>query len=85
VAEHLCSVLGNPERDIMIVKGPVDALDHASPYPAYGSKMCIDATRKWREEGYLRELPEEAVMSEEIKAKVEKVWKKIEEQMRRLK
>ncbi|WP_333570522.1 menaquinone biosynthesis decarboxylase [Thermodesulfobacterium commune] len=87
ISEVLFYMSGNvdPERDIMIVKGPVDALDHASPYPAYGSKMCIDATRKWREEGYLREWPEEAVMSDEIKAKVEKGWKKIEEQMRRVK
>jgi len=77
--EALFYMSGNvdPERDIMIVKGPVDVLDHASPYQAFGSKMCIDATRKWKEEGYNRDWPDEAIMTDEIKKKVDKIWKKI--------
>ncbi|NPA39256.1 MAG: menaquinone biosynthesis decarboxylase [Thermodesulfobacteria bacterium] len=79
LSEVLFYMCGNvdPERDIMIVKGPVDALDHASPYPAYGSKMCIDATRKWKEEGFTRQWPEETEMSPEVKEKVDKIWKKL--------
>lgn len=73
---YLCANV-DPARDIMIVKGPVDVLDHASPEVGFGSKMCIDATRKWREEGYTREWPEEAVMSEEVKRKVDKILRNL--------
>lgn len=62
-------------RDVMIVEGPLDALDHSSPLPHYGSKMGIDATRKWKEEGHMREWPEDIVMSEDIKALVDGKWK----------
>ena len=44
----------DPERDIQFVMGPVDSLDHASRLPNYGSKMGIDATRKWPGEGFTR-------------------------------
>ena len=37
--------------------GPVDSLDHASRLPNYGSKMGIDATRKWPGEGFTRPWP----------------------------
>ena len=47
----------DPERDVELVRGPVDELDHASPFPCYGSKMGIDATRKWPSEGYTRTWP----------------------------
>ena len=30
----------------------MDALDHAAPYFAYGSKVGFDATRKWPGEGW---------------------------------
>lgn len=73
---YLCANV-DPARDIMIVKGPVDVLDHASPEVGFGSKMCIDATKKWREEGYTREWPEEAVMSEDVKRKVDKILRNL--------
>jgi len=62
-------------RDVLIVDGPLDALDHSSPMPYYGAKMGIDATRKWPAEGHPREWPEDIVMSEEIKALVDRKWK----------
>jgi 4-hydroxy-3-polyprenylbenzoate decarboxylase len=65
----------DPRRDTMIVDGPVDALEHASPVPHYGSKMGIDATRKWASEGFAREWPEDIVMPEEITALVTRRWK----------
>jgi len=65
----------DPRRDTMIVDGPVDALEHASPIPHYGSKMGIDATRKWASEGFAREWPEDIRMHEEIVELVTRRWK----------
>jgi 4-hydroxy-3-polyprenylbenzoate decarboxylase len=65
----------DPRRDTMIVDGPVDALEHASPIPHYGSKMGIDATRKWASEGFAREWPEDIRMHEEIVERVTRRWK----------
>ena len=50
VWKALCAI--DPERDIQFVLGPVDTLDHAARRQDFGSKMGIDATRKWVEEGY---------------------------------
>ena len=47
----------DPQRDIEFVMGPVDSLDHASRLPNYGSKMGVDATRKWPAEGFTRPWP----------------------------
>ena len=65
----------DPERDITFVKGPIDVLDHASPLMAFGTKMGVDATRKWPDEGFTREWPDVLTMPTEIKAKVDKLWK----------
>lgn len=73
---HLWSNV-DPERDTFVVKGPLDALDHSSPTPRYGSKMGIDATRKWPEEGHPRPWPEEILMSEEVKRRVDTLWKEL--------
>lgn len=72
-------VLNNVDwkRDVLITEGPVDALDHSASFPRYGSKMGIDATRKSREEGMMRDWPEEIEMSEEIKRLVDEKWGKI--------
>jgi len=51
----------DPERDIQFTMGPVDSLDHASRLPDYGSKMGVDATRKWKEEGFVRPWPDRIV------------------------
>jgi 4-hydroxy-3-polyprenylbenzoate decarboxylase len=47
----------DPERDIQFTRGPMDDLENASDLPAFGSKMGIDATRKWPSEGFTREWP----------------------------
>jgi 4-hydroxy-3-polyprenylbenzoate decarboxylase len=65
----------DPERDIEFVMGPVDVLDHASRLLGYGSHMGVDATRKWKEEGFMRPWPEEIIMSPEIKQLVTQRWK----------
>ncbi len=64
----------DPERDIELVKGPVDELDFASRLPCYGSKIGIDATRKWKEEGFDRRWPDEIVMSADVRKKVDALW-----------
>jgi 4-hydroxy-3-polyprenylbenzoate decarboxylase len=70
-------VLNNVDwkRDTVFADGPLDALDHAANWPRYGSKMGIDATRKTREEGMMRDWPDEIFMSEEIKKLVDSRWK----------
>ncbi|MDI3281243.1 MAG: menaquinone biosynthesis decarboxylase [Bacillota bacterium] len=65
----------DPARDLSIVKGPIETLDHASPLPRYGSKVGIDATRKWPSEGFARPWPEEIKMSQEIVERVTRRWK----------
>ncbi|HMC32546.1 MAG TPA: UbiD family decarboxylase [Candidatus Angelobacter sp.] len=65
----------DPERDIQFTLGPVDSLDHASRLPNFGSKMGIDATRKWPTEGFTRPWPDEILMDENTKALVDKKWK----------
>ncbi len=57
----------DPERDVRFTMGPVDVLDHASRAFTYGSKMGIDATRKWKEEGFDREWPDRITMDEATK------------------
>jgi 4-hydroxy-3-polyprenylbenzoate decarboxylase len=64
----------DPERDIQFTLGPVDSLDHASRLPDFGSKMGIDATRKWPTEGFDRPWPEEILMDAKTKALVDKKW-----------
>lgn len=69
--------LGNnidPSRDLTIVKGPLDALDHASPYPHFGSKLGVDATKKLPDEGHPRAWPPDIEMTEEIKRLVDGKW-----------
>lgn len=76
-AEVAWKALNNidPQRDIEFVLGPVDSLDHASRMPNWGSKMGIDATRKWPEEGFTRPWPDVIKMSDEVKARVDRLWK----------
>lgn len=33
-------------RDLLFSRGPLDVLDHTSPEPGFGGKLCIDATGK---------------------------------------
>ena len=66
----------DPERDIQFVMGPVDSLDHSSRLQNYGSKMGIDATRKWPGEGFTRPWPDVIEMSAEVKKRVDELWKR---------
>jgi 4-hydroxy-3-polyprenylbenzoate decarboxylase len=66
----------DPERDIQFTLGPVDSLDHSSRLPNFGSKMGIDATRKWPGEGFTRPWPGEIRMSAAVKQRVDELWKR---------
>jgi 4-hydroxy-3-polyprenylbenzoate decarboxylase len=66
----------DPQRDIEFCLGPVDSLDHASRLPNFGSKMGVDATRKWPEEGFQRPWPGVIRMSEEVRRRVDELWRK---------
>ena len=67
----------DPKRDLFFVEGPVDTLNHAAPVRDYGSKVGIDATAKWKEEGYARTWPEDITMDETTKKTVDAVWASI--------
>jgi 4-hydroxy-3-polyprenylbenzoate decarboxylase len=79
IGEVALKALNNidPERDIQFTMGPIDSLDHASRLPNYGSKMGIDATRKWSTEGFARPWPDEIRMDATTKAAVDKKWKSL--------
>jgi 4-hydroxy-3-polyprenylbenzoate decarboxylase len=76
MAEVAWHVFNNtdPKRDMMFAEGPMDILDHATPMWALGSKVGIDATKKWAEEGFTRDWPDEIAMSEDIQKTVTQRW-----------
>jgi len=67
----------DPERDIEFTTGPADVLDHAAHLPGLGSKMGIDATRTWRDEGFDRVWPDPIEMSPEVKQRVDEMWDRL--------
>jgi 4-hydroxy-3-polyprenylbenzoate decarboxylase len=64
----------DPERDTRFTMGPVDVLDHSSRTFTYGSKMGLDATRKWPEEGFTRDWPKRIEMDDATRARVDAMW-----------
>lgn len=67
----------DPQRDMLFSEGPMDILDHATPLWAYGSKVGIDATKKWPTEGFTRDWPNEIDMPADLKAKVDARWSEL--------
>ncbi len=64
----------DPARDITVLENtPIDYLDFASPVSGLGSKIGFDATNKWPGET-TREWGVPIDMSEEIKAKIDRMW-----------
>ena len=64
----------DPQRDLQFMMGPIETLDHASRAAAYGSKVGIDATRKWEEEGFTRDWPDQIIMDPATKERVARRW-----------
>ena len=79
LAEVTLRVANNidPERDIQFTLGPIDSLDHSSRLPNFGSKMGIDATRKWAAEGFTRPWPPMLEQDAHVKAKVDALWSRL--------
>lgn len=65
----------DPKRDMAFTEGPLDELDIAASQDLFGSKVGVDCTRKWPEEGMQRPWPDDIVMSEDIKEKVSRRWR----------
>jgi 4-hydroxy-3-polyprenylbenzoate decarboxylase len=76
LSEVAWRVLGNVDwrRDVTIVDGPADQLDHSSLRESFGGKIGIDATAKNHEDGHDRGWPQELVMTPEIQALVDQKW-----------
>jgi 4-hydroxy-3-polyprenylbenzoate decarboxylase len=65
----------DPARDTLIVENtPIDYLDFASPISGLGGKMGLDATNKWPGETN-REWGKPIAMDEEVKERVDEIWK----------
>ncbi|MGH9725477.1 MAG: menaquinone biosynthesis decarboxylase [Candidatus Acidiferrales bacterium] len=75
VWKALCAI--DPERDVQFVLGPVDSLDHAARRQDFGSKMGVDATRKFPEEGFSGRWPDEIKMDEATKKRMDSVWQQL--------
>jgi 4-hydroxy-3-polyprenylbenzoate decarboxylase len=71
--------LGNVDwaRDVVVSRGPVDHLDHASYAHSYGGKIGVDATAKLPEEGYARGWPQPVGMTPEVRARVDEIWEQL--------
>ena len=76
-SELLWRVTANidPIRDITILEGPLDDLDHSARTRKYGSKVGIDATSKTHLDGNQRGWPEDVVMDDITKSNVDLKWK----------
>jgi len=70
--------LGNVDwkRDVVLVDGPVDHLDHSARRHSFGGKIGIDATAKSSDESD-RPWPDELTMTEEIKKRVDSKWSEL--------
>ncbi len=65
----------DPKRDLIFIENaPTDTLDPSSPLLNLGSKVGIDATTKWRQEGFNREIQVLAEVDEETQKYVSKRW-----------
>lgn len=67
----------DPERDMLVTRGPIDVLDHSSRALGFGSKVGFDCTKKLPAEGFTREWPDVIEMTPEIKKKIDDLWPKL--------
>jgi len=65
----------DPSRDLVVMPGPVDDLDHSGSYlVSLGHKLGVDATRKGADEGYARAWPPDLVMDADTRERVTRRW-----------
>jgi 4-hydroxy-3-polyprenylbenzoate decarboxylase len=65
----------DPQRDLMIIEGPMDDLDHAALRHRFGGKLGVDATEKSALDDVAQPWPREIVMTEAIRELVTRRWK----------
>jgi 4-hydroxy-3-polyprenylbenzoate decarboxylase len=65
----------DPRRDLMILEGPMDDLDHAALRHRFGGKLGVDATEKGPLDDVVQPWPDEILMSDEIRELVMRRWK----------
>jgi 4-hydroxy-3-polyprenylbenzoate decarboxylase len=74
---HVCANC-DPGRDVEIVNGPLDILDHAAPRLGAGHKIGFDATRKIAGEevgGHaVRDFPARLAMEQAVRELVDRRW-----------
>ncbi|MBS1717047.1 MAG: menaquinone biosynthesis decarboxylase [Armatimonadetes bacterium] len=68
----------DPGRDVLVSKGPIDQLDHASQGMGFGGKIGFDCTHKWPgENGFHRDYPKIIRMSEDVRRHIDEMWPKL--------
>lgn len=65
----------DPRRDLMILEGPMDDLDHAALRHRFGGKLGVDATEKSALDDIVQPWPDEIRMSPEMRERVTRRWK----------
>jgi 4-hydroxy-3-polyprenylbenzoate decarboxylase len=66
----------DPARDLVVVEGPTDDLDHAALRHRYGGKLGIDATEKRAPLDRVEQpWPDEIRMSDEVRQRVSQRWR----------
>ena len=62
-------------RDLVVIEGPMDDLDHAALRHRYGGKLGIDATEKGPLDDVVQPWPDEIRMTEAMREQVTRRWK----------
>jgi 4-hydroxy-3-polyprenylbenzoate decarboxylase len=65
----------DPARDLLLIEGPMDDLDHAALRHRFGGKLGVDATEKGPLDDVAQAWPEEIRMTDEVRARVTRRWK----------
>ena len=65
----------DPRRDLVVLEGPMDDLDHAALRHRFGGKLGVDATEKGPLDEIAQPWPEEIRMTEEVRERVTRRWK----------
>ena len=65
----------DPRRDLVIIDGPMDDLDHAALRHRFGGKLGVDATEKSALDDVAQPWPDEIRMSDEVRERVTRRWK----------
>ena len=65
----------DPKRDLLLIEGPMDDLDHAALRHRFGGKLGVDATEKGPMDDITQAWPDEIVMTEDVRERVSRRWK----------